>query len=215
MKIKLLLIALMGTFLFTSCGFWGVRGSGKVVEEKRKIGEFESLEASGAFTIKVKVGESPSIKIYAENNLLKFINTHVKGNTLIIDTKKNISPRKEIKILITTPMLTSISCSGANSITAENINCDDFDVDLSGAGNIDLFGKVGNLRAEISGAGNIDAKDLIANDVVISVSGAASADVYSKEYLDASVSGVGSIDYYGNPKKTNTNVSGVGSISRK
>ena len=58
-------------------------------------------------------------------------------------------------------------------------------------------------------------KRLRARRVSISVSGAASADVYAREYLDASVSGVGSIDFYGNPDKTNTSVSGVGSITRK
>jgi hypothetical protein len=75
--------------------------------------------------------------------------------------------------------------------------------------------EVDRLRAELSGAGNIDARELKAKEVRVSVSGAASADVYAKEYLDASVSGVGSIDYYGNPAKVKTDVSGVGSISRK
>lgn len=212
---KLIPFLVLGAFLFNSCGFWGIRGSGRIKDESRQIENFTGIDASGAFTIKIKVGESTSLRIAAEDNLLKLIRTQVKGNTLVIDTRKNISPRKEIRVYITTPNLESIECSGANSIVAEGINADDFDVDLSGAGNIDLYGAANKLRAEISGAGSIDAKKLKANNVVVSVSGAASADVYAKEYLDASVSGVGSIDYYGDPKKTNTNVSGVGSITRK
>jgi hypothetical protein len=212
---KLIPFLVLGAFLFTSCGFWGIRGSGRMKNESRQVENFTGIDASGAFTIKVKVGESTSLKISAEDNLLKLIRTQVKGNTLVIDTRKNISPRKEIRVYITTPNLESIECSGANSIVAEGINTEAFDVDLSGAGNIDLYGTANKFRAEISGAGSIDAKKLKANNVVISVSGAASADVYANEYLDASVSGVGSIDYYGDPKKTNTNVSGVGSITRK
>ena len=215
MKRGLISLALLGTLVLSGCGFWGVRGNGRMTEEVRDIREFNKIDASGAYTIKVKVGEEPRLKISAEENLMKYIRTDVRGNTLIIDSRKSISPRKEIRIYVTTPELYSIDCSGANNVYAQDIDADNFRVELSGAGNIDLHGQTDRLRAEISGAGNIDARNLKANEVIISVSGAASADVYAKDYLDASVSGVGSIDYYGNPKKTNTSVSGVGSISRR
>ena len=102
-----------------------------------------------------------------------------------------------------------------NNITVYGINGSDFEVDVSGAGSVNLSGEVDRFRADLSGAGSINAKELKAKDVRVSVSGAASADVYAKDYLDASVSGVGSISYYGDPAKTKTDVSGVGSISRK
>lgn len=218
MKTRLLLIALLLTATLSGCGVWGVwgvRGNGRIKEESRSISDFQKLEAGGAFTIIVKVGQSPSIKISADENLLKYIRTSVNGNTLEIDSKKNLNPKKEIRIYITTPELRSIEVSGANNVNVVGIRGSDFSVELSGAGNVDLNGEIDRLRAELSGAGNINAKNLKSRDVHISVSGAASADVYAKEYLDASVSGVGSINYYGNPEKTNTNVSGVGSISRK
>ena len=155
------------------------------------------------------------MKITAEENLINNIRANVKGNTLVIDTEKNISPRKEIYIEITTPSLRSVDASGANNITVYGISGSDFEVDVSGAGSVNLSGEVDRFRADLSGAGSINAKELKAKDVRVSVSGAASADVYAKDYLDASVSGVGSISYYGDPAKTKTDVSGVGSISRK
>lgn len=215
MKTKIISVVLLLAIVLSGCGFWGVRGNGRVREDSRMIQDFQRLEAGGAFSIRVNVGPEPSLRISAEENLLNYIRTRVKGNTLVIDTRKSISPRREILIEITTPRLRAIEASGANNIEVEGINETDFSIELSGAGNIDLKGEVDKLRAELSGAGNIDAKELIAKEVRIYVSGAASADVYAKEYLDASVSGVGSIDYYGNPAKTKTDVSGVGSISRK
>ncbi len=215
MKLKLITGILLIVIGVTGCSFWGVRGSGKLKTEERKISEFSRIEASGAFSVKVKVGQPPSIKIQAEDNLLSLIKTYVKGKSLIIDTKKNISPRKEIVIYVTTNNLEGIECSGANDIKADGIKCRDFYVDLSGAGSVNLYGDCEKVHAEISGAGNIDAKHLKADHVFISVSGAASAIVYARKYLDASVSGVGSIEYYGDPQETNTNVSGVGSITRK
>ncbi|MEW6194803.1 MAG: head GIN domain-containing protein [Bacteroidota bacterium] len=215
MKSRVISGFLLLTILVTGCSFWGVRGSGKLKSEARKVGDFSKVDASGAFTVNVKVGPPPSIKIQAEDNLLPLIKTYIRGNSLIIDTKKNISPRKEIKIYITTDQLDGIECSGANDIKADGIKSRDFSVELSGAGNIDLYGECEKVHAEISGAGHIDAKHLKSDHVFISVSGAASASVYASKYLDASVSGVGSIEYYGDPKETNTNVSGVGSITRK
>jgi hypothetical protein len=215
MKTKLISAVLFFSFILTGCGFWGIRGNGRIRDEARKVAEFRKIEAGGAFSIRVKVGSATSLKISAEENLLSYIRTSVRGNTLVLDTRKNISPRKEILIEITTPNLTDIEASGANDIEIEGINETDFNVDLSGAGNIHLRGEVERFHAELSGAGNIDAKELKSKETMISVSGAASADVYASKYLEASVSGVGSIDYYGNPEKTKTNVSGVGSITRK
>lgn len=214
MKSKILLFVFAGLVL-GACGVMGIRGSGKVREEKRTVQEFSRIEASGMYSVKVFVGEDPSLKISAEENLLKYIRTKISGNTLIIDTKKSISPRKKIKIEITTPTLEGIESSGANNVDIENIASETFYADLSGAGNIVLSGTTEKLRADISGAGNINAKYLEAVHTRVSVSGAASADVFAKGSIEATVSGVGSINYYGNPKDVNTNVSGIGSISRK
>ena len=134
MKLKILSVIILGSVLLSGCGFWGVRGNGNLRHESRDVSEFTKIDAAGAFSIKVKVGESTSLRIEAEENLLHLIETRVKGHTLVIDTRKSISPRKGIKIYITTPELESVECSGANNIYAYNIESDDFYAELSGAG---------------------------------------------------------------------------------
>ncbi|MEW6006043.1 MAG: head GIN domain-containing protein [Stygiobacter sp.] len=215
MKKKTLFIILTLLLSFNACTFWGVRGNGKLKTQTRNIENFDRLEVGGVFSVKVEIGKEASLKIQAEENLLPLIKTNVVDGTLIIETKKGLNPRREIKILITTPDLNYVEVSGANSLQIFNIDEDVFEVNLSGAGSIYLKGKVEKFYADLSGAGSIDSKDLIANVVEISVSGAASADVFAKERIDASVSGVGSINYYGNPQNVKTNISGVGSINRK
>ncbi|MBI1939507.1 MAG: DUF2807 domain-containing protein [Ignavibacteriales bacterium] len=215
MKTKVIAGLLIFGLVVAGCSFWGVRGNGRVKHTSRSVGDFKRIDVGGAFTVNIKVGASPSVKIQAEENLIPLIKTTVRGDKLIIDTKKNISPRKEIVINVTTNYLESIECSGANDINASGISSDNFNVELSGAGSVDLQGDAKVVHAELSGAGNINAENLKASRVYISVSGAASARVYARDYLDASVSGVGSIDYYGDPQDVSTNVSGVGSITRK
>lgn len=215
MKIKYLLVLFPAVLLLAACNFRGVRGSGDLDRETRNVENFKEIEVGGAFEVFVKVGESTSLEIEGDDNLLQYIRTRVKGDRLEIDTRKNIRPKKDLIIRITTPELEKIISSGASTVSVSNINSEVFKIILSGASSINLDGSTDKFRVEMSGAGSLDAYNLKAKDVDISISGACSADVYASEYLDAEVSGVGSIEYAGNPSKVNTNVSGVGSISRK
>ena len=65
MKTKITLIISLVAFIVSGCGFWGVRGNGRVKDQSRTIMEFDKIDAGGAFTLKVKVGPSPSLKITA------------------------------------------------------------------------------------------------------------------------------------------------------
>jgi hypothetical protein len=89
----------------------------------------------------------------------------------------------------------------------------DFDVSLSGAGNIAADGESESLQLQISGLGNFNGGDLQSQDAGIQISGAGSATVWVEDTLDASISGAGSIDYYGDPN-VNERISGVGSVSK-
>ncbi|MFH1197576.1 MAG: head GIN domain-containing protein [bacterium] len=215
MKYKYILFAAMTVIMLAGCNWRGIKGSGDLKSVTREIENFDEVEIGGAFDVYIKVGEKTSLEIKGDDNLLQYIRTRVKGNTLEIDTRKNIRPRKGITINITTPDLEKIVSSGASSISAINFKNDELSVYLSGAGSIDLKGETKELHVEMSGAGSLDADNLRAEDVSVSISGACSADVYAINSLDASVSGVGSIDYLGNPTRINSNVSGVGSINRK
>ena len=106
MKKGLLLLLVLSASFLVGCRDWGimgVRGNGKVVTENRDIDNFTEIELGGAYNVEIKVGKEPGIVISCEQNLLKYIRTRHDGDRLIIDNKKNISPRKEIKIVITVP----------------------------------------------------------------------------------------------------------------
>lgn len=198
-----------------ACAYWGVRGNGKLISQNRKVNEFNKMKIEGAFDVKVKCGYKSSLKIIAEENLMPLIKTEVYNNTLFICSQKNILPKKKLEIEITVKDLNEISCSGANKVLVENIKTDNFIINLSGADYVKLKGEVDDFKAKISGAGSLDARELKAGNVYVSVSGTANANVYASNFLDASISGVGNISYYGNPEKIKSNISGIGSITRK
>jgi hypothetical protein len=214
MSKRKLICLVMLSLIMLGCRFSGVRGSGDLEEDTRTFESFSSLDISGAYQVNVVMGDEYKVHIAADDNLIPLIITKVKGSTLSIYSKKDLRPREDIVITVTTKELESIESSGASEITATEIDCKRFSVSLSGAGGISLSGKSDILDISMSGAGNIDSKNLISDDVYISVSGVGSATVYASNILNAEVSGVGNIEYLGNPSKVSSNVSGVGSISK-
>ncbi|RMD51530.1 MAG: DUF2807 domain-containing protein [Ignavibacteria bacterium] len=212
---KILLYSIPVLFIILSaCRPFGVRGNGNVVVKERKLSGFEKVDVSGIFHVKIVSGEDFGVKVRAEENLLKYIKTEVEGKTLVIYTKRNLSPRKNLQLKITLPELKSIESSGVNKILAKNISTEKFNVDLSGAGKIVLMGECDRFFADISGASNLEAKEFKCNSVNVDVSGASHAIVFAGSSLIIDASGASSVKYYGDPDKVVTDVSGVSSVKR-
>jgi len=207
-----LIVVLVLTF---ACNYIGQEGSGVKAEEERQIAEFSKINVSGAFTVNVTVGESTRLKIIADDNLIKYIITKVEGETLIIDSEKNLSPKGKIKVIISVSELYSISSSGANNIDVKGINSNQFDVDISGACNVELEGKTEDLTIDMSGATKLYSEQLLAQNVKLDLSGATKAVVFASSSLEADVSGVGNVEYLGDPPNVKSDVSGVASVKKR
>ena len=211
-KVLVLFVILLS---LTACQKYGVRGNGNLTTETRSIENFTAIEAGGIFRVYVEIGESASLKIEAEENLMGFIKAKVKGSTLVLDLKKNINPKEHVTVYVTTPDLERVESSGASKIYVENIDSDYFKLDLSGAGKVKLVGKTDRFIADISGAANLDAFDLKCEDVDIDMSGASKAEIYCDGILKTDISGVGKVVYDGNPKNVYSEISGLGKITSR
>lgn len=215
MKMKYFYLVLSLLIGLTSCRYYGVRGSGDVTEEKRDVEEFSSLSVGGIFEVEVTCGKEPSLTIEAEDNLIPLIKTEVEGDRLIISTRKHISPRKGLKITLSTYELNDLDISGACKVKVEGIKSNRFSVDASGASNLYLQGETKKLSLDISGASKLNAVDLISETVLADLSGASNADVYASQDLRADLSGASHMDYYGDPKSIKPDCSGASSMERK
>ncbi|MCG8698648.1 MAG: DUF2807 domain-containing protein, partial [Bacteroidales bacterium] len=92
------------------------------------------------------------------------------------------------------------------------VECDYFEALMRGTSMFTVSGKTEHAIANVKGMGSIMAKDLIASNVNITVDGVGSSTVYASENLEATLNGVGSIKYLGNPKEKDFDVNGLGSI---
>lgn len=192
-----------------------VRGSGVMKSEKRTVALFSSIEASGAYDIKIVSQGEQSLELEGDDNILPLVSTEVRGDKLYIRSTKGFSSGRGIRVRISVPDIKGIESSGATSFEISNLKNDNFSIDSSGASTINVTGETKKVTIESSGASRINTEGLKAPVVTVTMSGAGSASVFASQELNATISGAGEITYAGDPATVNRKVSGVGSISEK
>ncbi len=78
-----------------------------------------------------------------------------------------------------------------------------------------LTGKAAEESITVEGAGSIHGFELESSRCTVLLSGTGSAEVNVTQHLEATVSGVGSVVYTGNPQEVVPHISGVGSVQKK
>ncbi|HEY9102156.1 head GIN domain-containing protein [Chitinimonas sp.] len=196
----------------------GIKGSGNVIEQTRTVADFQSIRSEGAWSLDVKVGPAPSLKIRADDNLIPLIETSVSNNQLFIRMKElpdktiHIGDKSSLRIELTVPKLTGYTHEGAGKAAFHDLSGDKFTLAYEGAGLVTATGKVDKLTVQASGAGAVDFDKLKARDVTVNLEGVGAVSVYASDSLTASVEGIGSLTYYGKPGKLSKSVSGIGSV---
>ena len=231
-----LIIGFIAALVLNSClGLVGERGNGVRVEETIKVDEFDKVEIGGAFIVKLTPDNASNVVIEADENLIDYIEVAVRGTTLEVNSKRRLDSREGVFIHIPVGNLSRLSCSGASEVsTTKPLQTKDLDIDLSGAGKLDLMLDAENISLDVSGAtlvyldgaaklleinmsgaGSLEASELEVQDCVARISGVGKILVNFKGTLDAEVSGLGQVEYVGEPESVKGDVSGVGNIDRK
>ncbi len=211
------------------------RGDDKTESRQLPSGAFTRIEIDAPVNAHISIGEAPSLTFKGYANVLPYLRTEIRDNTLHIftDDHTDLHLRKNITAAITLPHLTALEVSGAaHVLVAGDLHTSAFDLDLSGAGSVDiesmhvesldadmsgaatlalLNGSGGAGGYDISGAGKINAFGVMHRRAAFDMSGAAKAEVTVSEELDAEISGAGTIRYKGHPS-IRKDISGAGSL---
>jgi hypothetical protein len=201
-------------FLCSGCHTFQPRisGSGVAQSEYRPVPWFNQIELSGFGTVNVVGGQSPSVQVTTDDNLLCWVGTEVENGKLHIETTRNIRPRTELIINVTVPELVAAQVSGAGDLNVDGVVGQQLELAISGAGDLRASGQVNQVTATISGAGSADLQQLYAENADVRISGAGDIDVFATQSVKAHVSGAGSVNCYGNPADVQQEVRGAGSI---
>ena len=227
----------MPPYVFNGSHFGpGQPGSGKVVTAAREVHDFHGITVEYPAEIVIKQGSAESLKVEAEDNVIKDLRTDVKDGMLTIDRGSDrdlwVRPTKPVRITIVVKDLDEFNFDSAGTVKLESLKSDTLDLNingagiltldnaqvkilnckLDGAGTLTLSGTADKLNVDMSGFGSFKAADLQAQIADVSIDGAGSATVWVEKSLTAEISGAGSISYYGSPTVTKS-VDGVGSIN--
>lgn len=215
-----------------------ITGNGSLKKEKRPAsGAFDEISTAGKYKLLLKQGNTHSIEVEADENILPYIETEIDGDELKIHPKKgyNINPTKPVTVWITLATLKEINASGQVDITTENsfkgasletnfsgrvdakmdVQYEKLEVALSGSGKLKLNGRADNTEVSISGSGEVDAPGMQSQNMELHISGSGNASVNVSKSLDVAISGSGNVKYKGNPGKVNQAVSGRGKVTQE
>ena len=199
--------------------------------DKREPGSFKEIALELSADVTVLKGESTSLVIEAQSNLIDKIKTKIRGDKLTISDEGCINSKERIKITVYLPELEALEVNGSGNImvpdtfqvkdiTLEINGSGDIkgkfiaakiESDIRGSGNIILTGSANKHTMEILGSGNIKAGDLPSNSSEVRVSGSGDVFVYAIQNLDVKINGSGTVHYKGKPS-VNSSVNGSGKV---
>lgn len=189
------------------------QGSGTAVTETRNVGVFTRVDLVGASTVTIGVGGEQQVVVRADDNLVDRVTTEVRGGTLVVGSTGSFETAVPMSVQVTVPSLDAVRLSGSGTLAVDGHELETLAIALSGAGTIRGAGTVTTLDVDLSGAGNVELGQLRARDAAVSVSGTGSVVVHVTGTLDADVSGTGSIAYTGEPDRVSKEITGTGSVT--
>jgi hypothetical protein len=212
-----------------------VEGNGVLETVEKGLKDFEKVEISGSFKVKVIPSDDYRVSFTTDENLLKYVLVDQDGSRIRIRTKNNINlkPSRPIEVLLYGNDISKYELAGSSSIKSQGIleNNEKIEVVIAGSGDADLSiktpetkvriggsgkvslsGKTRNSKIDIAGSGDYLAENLMSENVDISIAGSGNARVFSSVDLKINIAGSGDVYYTGNPTNVTKNIAGSGRI---
>lgn len=137
---------------------------------------------------------------------------HNGRSATVIHDDVVVRGHEPIRIEIDAPYLALIDVSGAGDLVIEDLQQPVLELDVSGAGDARVTGRVEELRLHLSGAGDVDCGGLVCERVHGRISGAGDAEVFASKLAEFRISGVGEVVVFGAPEERRVQVFGLGKV---
>lgn len=213
-----------------------IKGSGKVVTEKRNVSHFNKITVANGLECEVIQADYFEVVVEADDNLINGIKTTVENNTLIIRSEYNSYLNvTSKKITVRLPKVLSLEASSGSTLnsgsllTGEDITfksssgstmeveveADKVTLETSSGSEQQVTGKALKLYSASSSGSHIDADELLANEVYAQSTSGSSTTVNPIVLLDGKASSGSSITYTKTPKEVRVDESSGGSVSKE
>jgi len=194
-----------------------VIGNKKIVFQERTIPIYSQIKVLGNADIVLTEGEVGQIKVETSKNVLPYVTTDVKGETLVVKLKHyGVSYVPKLKVYVPIDeKFNKITIAGKGDVTLGehfSIELQTLEVTIKGQGNVQLQGKTEVLKVSVLGSGNFQGKELLTRKGTLSISGTGNIEASVSEEVQAKITGYGHIIIFGNPSKKDTDIKGSGKI---
>jgi hypothetical protein len=191
--------------------------------EKRSVSNFTKLSFRTAGKLYLKQGNTNSVELVGDPEVLEKIETKVEGGKLSIGKENNDSwfnwrdwsdDDDKITAYVTMKEIDGIYVSGSGDLIAETkLTGDDMELKVSGSGNLTAEIDAENVDADVSGSGDLSLKGKMRSlDSGISGSGKVVFDGAVLEYVETSISGSGKFEASGSAREIKSTISGSGRV---
>lgn len=183
-------------------------------------GEFNAIEISGAAHVRFRQGEVDGVFVEGDEDAQKAVSLEVRRGQLVIRPSGGWKfwNNKRVVVTVTARNLQRVNISGAADLLAaapvnlerlhisisgaglarfDQLKAGQLNFHVSGAGDGQMAGQVGDLSVTVSGRSDFRGEDLMAQNARVRVSGIAEVKVWAVQELQVSVSGVGTVDHWG------------------
>ena len=209
--------------------------AGDKIEKTYNIKNFSQIFLRGPYEVHLRQTSQCGLTILAKESYFEDLEVSSDGGELSIDLdRKNFKNTKSIEVYINFRELEKLEIEGAVDLVCENqIKSSNLKIEFEGAGNVELDVRADKIIAEIAGVGNFEiegeteyhkvefdgigsykAKDLRSKYTIVESNGIGSVSVYASNKFKGEATGIGSVDYYGDPEDVNIDASGLGSVNR-
>ena len=211
-----------------------------IAQNKISIPDFNKMVIPSNFEIKLIKSDSNYLS-FNETDLKKFSSTYlnkgfiINNNTLTFDLAE-YNDAIPVNIIVYTNSLQELKLEGnakikmgndsifktssfsiyADGATKSDLNLDveKLKVEINGASKLTLDGKATEGKIEVTGASKVNAIGMAFENLDAEANGASKIAATVKNNLKAEASGVSKIEFAGNPKNVDKNVSGASKIEK-
>lgn len=202
MKKMIILYACL-LMIVSSCTKDIIRGNGKTVVEDRQVTDFKAVNAVGNFNVNIRHGNTISVKVETDANILPFLKTEVVDETLYISYESEhvvINERSTVTLVM--PEMSGIIAIGNPDVgISGDFNSDQMLISGTGNGIIDLdAGIIPTGEIIMSGNFRVQAFSTVFDACQITLHGQGRAELKVNEDLDVQINGNGRVYYKGDPQ---------------
>ncbi len=108
----------------------------------------------------------------------------------------------------------SITNKGVGEIIVDDCQVSSFNLFSESVGLIVIKGTSNETSINSKGVGKIDCSELKSKNVKVVSMGVGELSIYAQDSIDISTTGIGNVNYYGNPASVKTDASGIGKVTR-